>query len=151
MRRFMNKKMLVFGVATALAGPSALIAAVVFQAPNAAASPTTGVTGYTISTGAVTAIPANSSGVSQVADAFCPNGDVVLSGGVVNHNSTVFIRTSYPTDSRTWQAVVTPTVNIGYPETFTTYAVCVDASSVPGYTQVQTAQLPVGPNTYYCL
>jgi hypothetical protein len=115
----------------------------------ASATPTAGVTGYTISMGAVTTIPANSSGVSQVADAFCRPGKVVLSGGVVNHNSSVFIRTSYPTDSLTWQAVVTPTINIGYPETFRTYAVCVDASSVPGYHQVQTASLPVGPNTYY--
>ena len=149
MRRFMNKKMLVFGLATALAGPATFVAALAFEAPSASATSTVGVTGYVIATGHATAIPANSAGVSQVADAFCPNGDVVLSGGVVNHNSTVFIRTSYPTDSRTWQAVVTPTVNIGYPETFTTYAVCVNASSVPGYTQVQTAHLPVGVATFY--
>ncbi|MEO9181735.1 MAG: hypothetical protein ABI298_08820 [Acidimicrobiales bacterium] len=115
----------------------------------ASASVPSGVTGYTIAMGAVTTIPANSSGVSQVADAFCGNGKVVLSGGVVNHNSSMFIRTSYPTDSRTWQAVVTPTVNVGYPESFQTYAVCVDAASVPGYIQVQTPALPVGVNTYY--
>lgn len=116
----------------------------------ASATPTVaGVTGYTISMGAVTTIPANSSGVSQVADAFCRPGKVVLSGGVANHNSSVFIRTSYPTDSTTWQAVVTPTINIGYPESFQTYAVCVDASSVPGYHQVQTKPLAVGPDTYY--
>lgn len=106
-------------------------------------------TGYQIVTGAQTALPANSAGVSQAADAFCPSGKVVLSGGVVNHNSTAFIRTSYPTDSRTWQAVVTPTTNTSYAEWFQTYAVCVDAASVPGYHQVQTAQLPVGPATYY--
>ncbi len=108
-----------------------------------------GITGYSIAAGRPTAIPANSAGITQVADAFCPNGKVVLSGGVTNHNSTVFIRTSYPLDSRTWQVAVTPSQNIGYPETFTPYAVCGDASSLPGYRQIQTAALPVGPATYY--
>jgi len=136
-------------LAIGLAAAGSIVAALAVPGAAAFADVSTGVTGYTISMGAVTTIPANSSGVSQVADAFCRPGKVVLSGGVANHASTVFIRTSYPTDSTTWQAVVTPTTNISYPETFQTYAICVDASSVPGYHQVQTAPLPVGVATYY--
>lgn len=132
---------------TAAAAVVFAAAGVTLAGPASATEP--GVTGYTISAGRPTAIPANSAGVSQVADAFCPNGKVVLSGGVTNHSSTVFIRTSYPTDSKTWQVVVTPSQNIGYAETFTPYAVCGDASSLPGYHQVQTSNLAVGPNTYY--
>jgi hypothetical protein len=127
----------------------AIAAGVAAPAAAAASATTAGLTGYQVVTGAVTTIPANSSGTSQVADAFCPTGKVVLSGGVANHNPSAFIRTSYPTDSRTWQAVVTPTTNTSYAEHFQTYAVCVDASSVPGYNQVQTAPLPVGPATFY--
>jgi hypothetical protein len=126
---------------------------VVLLAPGAAAiadSPApTGLTGYTIATGKATVIPANSAGQSVTADAFCGKGKVVISGGVVNHSHTTYIRTSYPLDSTSWQAVVTPTVNVSYAESFTTYAVCVDASSVPGYHQVLTASLPVGVATYY--
>ena len=108
-----------------------------------------GLTGYSISMGKQTAIPANSAGVSVAADAFCGKGKVVISGGVVTHSILTFTRTSYPADSITWQVVVTPTVNVGYDQWFQTYAVCADASSVPGYHQVQTAQLPVGVATYY--
>jgi hypothetical protein len=137
----------------AVVGIAAVAACAAVAAVNVGAAgadlPSTGLTGYTISMGASTTVPANSAGVSVAADAFCRPGKVVLSGGVVSHSHTTFIRTSYPTDSRTWQAVVTPTVNISYAETFQTYAICVDASSVPGYSQVQSAQLPVGPATYY--
>ncbi len=114
---------------------------------GAAATPVaSGVTGYTISVGASTAI---TPGQSVAADAFCRPGKVVLSGGVSAHSPLTFIRTSYPLDSRTWQIVVTDTGTETYTEHFTPYAVCVDATSVPGYHQVQTAPLPVGPNTYY--
>ncbi len=139
----MRTSILVSSVAaTALAAGALALAS-----PSVADTP--GITGYSVSMGAMTAIPANSAGVSQVADAFCPNGKVVLSGGVLNHAVRSGIRTSYPTDSRTWQVVVTPTANIGYAQWFQTYAVCGDAASVPGYHQVQTGQLAVGPNTYY--
>jgi hypothetical protein len=147
----MRPKKIHFGALVSLAVAAACAAAVSLNVGSAGADESaTGVTGYTISMGAVTAVPANSAGFSAPAgDAFCRSNQVVLSGGVVSHSHTTFIRTSYPLDSRTWQAVVTPTVNIGYAETFQTYAVCVDASSVPGYTQVQSAQLPVGPATFY--
>lgn len=136
-------------VALGLAGVAALVASLVIPATAAGADTSVGVTGYTISTGSQTSIPANSAGVSQVADAFCGHGQVVLSGGVFTHANQTFIRTSYPTDARTWQVAVTPTVNTGYAQYFQTYAVCVDASSVPGYHQVQTPSLPVGAATYY--
>ena len=137
-----------------LAGAGAALVVAAFAVPlfggvASADPPPAGVTGYTIAVGKQTPIPANSAGVSQVADAFCGKGKVVLSGGVYTHSVATFIRTSYPADSITWQAVVTPTVNIGYDQWFQTYAVCVDAASVPGYHQVQTAQLPVGVATYY--
>lgn len=124
----------------------AAVAVVPAVVSPALASAGVGVTGYTVVTGAPTTI---TPGQSVAADAFCRPGKVVTSGGVISHSPLTFIRTSYPLDSRTWQMVVTDTGSQTYPEHFTPYAVCVDESSVPGYHQVQTAQLPVGPNTYY--
>ncbi len=123
-------------------------AAVGLTAPGgAAATPVaSGVTGYTISVGASTAI---TPGQSVAADAFCRPGKVVLGGGVSAHSPLTFIRSSYPLDARTWQIVATDTGTETYTEHFTPYVICVDASSVPGYHQVQTGPLPVGPNTYY--
>jgi hypothetical protein len=112
----------------------------------ALASATVGVTGYQIVHGDTTTVMA---GQSVAANASCGPGKVVTSGGVVSHSPLTFISTSYPLSSTTWRVVVTDTGSQTYPESFTPYAVCVNASSVPGYHQVQTAPLPVGPNTYY--
>jgi hypothetical protein len=129
-----------------LAGAAVVVAGLVAPGIASATPVPVGVTGYTISIGASTAI---TPGQSVAADAFCRPGKVVLSGGVASHSPMTFVRTSYPLDSMTWQIVATDAGSETYTEHFTPYAICVDASSVPGYHQVQTAQLPVGPNTYY--
>jgi hypothetical protein len=126
---------------------AACVVAVVVGPGVASATPVAAtITGYTISVGASTAI---TPGQSVAADAFCRPGKVVLSGGVMSHSPQTFIRTSYPLDPQTWQIVATDMGNETYTEHFTPYAICVDAASVPGYRQIQTAQLPVGPDTYY--
>jgi hypothetical protein len=135
--------------ALSLAAAGSLVAALLVSGGPASATPVAGLTNVKISVGAQTAIPANSAGVSQAAYAFCRPGQVVISGGVINHNPNVFIRSSYADADTQWLSVVTPSVNVSYPEWFQTYVICADASSVPGYHRINTAQLPVGPATYY--
>jgi hypothetical protein len=77
----------------------------------------------------------------------CTAGQVVLSGGVSAHSPQSFIQSSYPTGAGSWSVAMTDTET--YTEHFAPYAVCVDASSVPGIHQVENSGLAVGPNTYY--
>jgi hypothetical protein len=131
-----------------LAAVVAALAALLATTATAGAAPPPpgGVTGYAIVQGNSTNI---TPGENVAASAQCPAGKVVLSGGVSAHSPLTFINSSYPTDSRTWEVVMTDTGVETYTEHFTPYAVCVDASSVPGIVQVSSGELPVGPNTYY--
>jgi hypothetical protein len=129
------------GVAAGVA--VAVVPAIVSPALASAAG---GVTGYQVVHGATTTVMA---GQSANGSASCGAGKVVTSGGVISHSPLTFINSSYPFNSTTWKVGVTDTGSQTYAESFTPYAVCVNASSVPGYHLVQTAPLTVGPNTYY--
>jgi hypothetical protein len=128
-----------------VAAGAAIVVAPAIVSP-ALASAAGGVTGYQVVHGDTTTVMA---GQTAAANVTCRSGKVVTSGGVVSHSPLTFINSSYPLNSNTWRVVVTDTGTQTYPESFTPYTVCVDPSSVPGYHQVQTAALPVGPNTYY--
>jgi hypothetical protein len=105
------------------------------------ASAATGVTGYTIAQGPSTAI---TPGESVSAVATCASGKVVLSGGMSAHSPLTFVSASYPSGASSWAVVATDTGNEAYTEHFTPYAVCVDASSVPGIHQVESPAEPAG-------
>jgi hypothetical protein len=130
----------------AAAAGMALAVIPVIATPAVANVPTNRLTGYQIVYGATTTINA---GQTVGAGVWCPRGKTVTSGGVISHSPMTFINSSFPLSTSAWHVTVTDTGNETFPEQFTPYAVCVNTSSVPGYHQVQSAPLPVGPNTYY--
>ena len=131
------------GTRVALVVTVALAAALLADASVASAA---GVSGYNVVQGSSTAI---TPGQSVDASVSCAAGQVVLSGGVSAHSPQTFIRSSYPTSANTWRVIMTDTGTETYTEHFAPYAVCVDASSVPGIHQAVNASQTVGPDTYY--
>jgi len=130
--------------AAVLPAAAALAAATLLAtATGAQAVPTGSVTGYQIVQGASTAI---TPGTSAAASVSCSAGQVVLDGGVSAHSPLTFIVSSYPSASDAWSVTMTDTGNETYTEHFTPYAVCVDASSVPGI-QIVSANQTVGGNS----
>lgn len=113
---------------------------------NASAASAAGVSGYNVVQGSSTSI---TPGQTVTASVSCASGQDVLSGGVSAHSPMTFIQSSYPTSSNTWSVTMTDTGIETYTEHFTPYAVCVNASSVPGIHQAVNSGQVVGPDTYY--
>jgi len=113
---------------------------------NASAASAAGVSGYNVVQGSATNI---TPGQTVTATVSCAAGQDVLSGGVSAHSPMTFIQSSYPTGSSTWSVTMTDTGIETYTEHFTPYAVCVNASSVPGIHQAENPGVAVGPDTYY--
>jgi len=127
------------GLLAAAVGAAVLLA-------NASVASAAGVSGYNVVQGSATNI---TPGQTITASVSCAGSQVVLSGGVSAHSPMTLIQSSYPTSASTWSVTMTDTGTETYTEHFTPYAVCVDASSVPGIHQVDNAGNTVGPNTYY--
>jgi hypothetical protein len=130
----------------ACAGLLATAVSMAVLVASASAAPTAGVSGYNVVQGSATNI---TPGQTVTASVSCAAGQDVLSGGVSAHSPMTFIQSSYPTAAGTWSVTMTDTGVETYTEHFTPYAVCVNASSVPGIHQAENAGTVVGPDTYY--
>jgi hypothetical protein len=115
----------------------AMVTPLVLAAP-AGAAPAPGITGYQVVTSAVVTAP---SGSSTALYSLCPGTKIELSAGVHSHNPLMFVRTLAPTASNSWLVVVTNTAAVD--DTFQTFAVCVDAASVPGFHTVTSGAVNV--------
>lgn len=92
---------------------------------------TPGITGYRVVTPGPVSFGALGP-VAQTVSVSCPAGQSVVGGGVDSHSPQAYISSSYPSAADTWTIREKLTVDVGYIESFTPYAVCVDTSSVPG-------------------
>jgi hypothetical protein len=127
----------------AVAAMAAATTVAVITSGAAGASPAAGVTGYQIVQGPVTAVGAAGSPTeSAAAYTQCPATKVALSAGVIAHNPLTFIRSTSPVSNTSWLVVVTNTATVA--DTFRTYSICVDASSVPGFHYVASAPVNIG-------
>ena len=106
---------------------------------------TPGLTGYQVVAGPSFTLDGGN-GFSGTAS--CPTGQTAISAGVNAHSPLVQIVSMYPTSASTWNFDVAQRQTLGYAQAVTLYVVCVDTSSVPGFTLAGPSPTTVDATSY---